>query len=65
MRRWWGAATLPPALVAVAAAFGVWLVQWIALRTVRGQQIDENVTQTAVAAGDVRLTTLARAIGDV
>jgi len=62
--KWWRSAAFAPALVALAAAGALGLVQWIALRTVRGQEIDENVTRTAVAATGSRVVQLAELIGD-
>ena len=62
---WWRSAALPPAVVAVAAAVALLVVQWIALRTVRGQQLDENVTRTAVAATGGEFLTSARTFGDL
>jgi len=62
--RWWGSAAFPPALVAVAATGAFALVQWIALRTERGQEVDETVTRTAVEAVGARVATVAELIGD-
>ena len=62
---WWRSAALPAAAVAIAAAVALLVVQWIALRTVRGQQLDENVTQTAVAATGGEFLTSARMFGDL
>jgi membrane-associated phospholipid phosphatase len=62
---WWGWAALPGATVAVLALVALSLVQWVALRTVGGQLVDERVTVAAKRSAWADLTLPARALGNV
>lgn len=62
---WWGSAAVPAAAVAVLALLALYVVQWVALRTVGGQLLDERVTVAAKRSAWADLTLAARALGNV
>lgn len=61
----WRSAAAPAAAVAVLALLALYLAQWVALRTVSGQLVDERVSVATKRSLSADLTLPSRALGNV